>query len=909
MACRWLGDHDKKEHRLDTADILSQARVLSRAKRACSYYRVDLHVHSPHSSDYSGDSRVSAYKFVSDFVSRGYHLLAITDHNTGSYVDQAIAARNEIATREGNNITILPGVELYASPGVHLLAILPEGGSAAISDLLSRLGLPVERHGDTSALISQSIEEIARIVHQRRGLLIGAHCSSTRGIVKELDGQTRLEWIRAVDALEINSESTDESIHKTIDYVTNELDVSVPFTFGSDSHNSAHANQGMWVKMAQPSFTSLLQLIFEPRLRISRTEPTAAAHGRIVGFTTTHGIYGGERFRFSPHLNVILGGRGAGKSAAIDLLRFALEAEPRSDGVINKLFADRIAGFLQMAGEVLVVVAASDGKAYAITRSGGYVKSGLRGALNLTDRARVYQIAGENLVPRELRPLDVLAVEFYGQGEVARLADRVDEQLRLIDENLDHSGAMATIAESESGLMESERQLVEYRQCLEELRVEAADRPDLEQRQQRLAESLADPIFADRTRWDRERAWVQGRQDWVKSVLDSLPESIAPNTELPIDIESSSAKAVLQKVRETSDRILEVGRRHLDSLRGVVDEAVSDLEGHRGEWDTAFEIAESEFRARLAELGAADLAEAAAEKRGVEEKLAHIVGVVEPEISRIRVAMASLKGDRARLLKKLEDARLAIAQSRSAFVEELNAGLGGNVLVDLSGRDTSLFFGAVDAALQGSGMHHREAQVSLACEMFGPAEFARIIRGASIDQLTKIGITQNNASRMMGPLNEEILCQIERVDVPPLPSIKIRREGQTEYTDLSSLSVGEKCSAILSIALLSKGKPLVIDQPEDDLDHAFIIDSIVEGIRTAKPIRQVIAATHNPNIPVLGDAEMVFRVARQPGNDICQVRTSGGLELPQVTAEVQSLEGGADAFERRRQKYSGMPKQ
>ena len=908
MVCRWLRNHDRGKGRLDASDISSQVKTLSRAGRACSYYRVDLHVHSPDSSDYSGDTSISAYKFVSEFVSRGCDLIAITDHNTGTYIDRAIAARNEIATKEGNNITILPGVELYVSPGVHLLAILPEGGSAAISDLLSRLGLPVEQHGDTSALISQPIEDIARIVHQRRGLLIGAHCNSTHGIVEELDGQPRLEWLRSVDALEINSESADDSIHKAIDYVTNELGVSIPFTFGSDSHDSAHANKGMWVKMAQPSFTSLLQLTFEPELRISRIEPAAATHGRIVGFTTTHGIYGGERFRFSPHLNVLLGGRGAGKSAAIDLLRFALEAEPRSDGGINKLFADRIAGFLQLVGEILIVVVGSDGKTYGITRSGAYEKSGPRATPNFTERARVYQVAGENLIQRELRPLDVLGIEFYGQGEVAQLADRVDEQLRLIDENLDHYGAMATIAESESDLTENESQLVEYKQRLEELRVEAAGRLDLEQRQQRLAESLADPIFADRTRWDRERTWVQGRQDWVKSVLESLPESILPCTEVPIDIEASSAKAMLEKVREASDRIFESARDGLDSLRGVIAKAVSELEGYKDEWNSAFEIAESEFRARLAELGAADLAEAAAEKRGVEENLAHIMAVIEPEIAHIESAITSLRGGRAVLLEKLENARLAIAQSRSAFVEELNTRLGGNVLVDLSSRDTSLFIDAVDIRLQGSGMQYREAQVSLACESFTPAEFVAIIRGASIDQLTKIGITENNASRMKGSLTEEVLYQIERVDVPPLPSIRIRREGQTEHTDLSSLSVGEKCSAILSIVLLSKGKPLVIDQPEDDLDHAFIINSIVEGIRTAKPSRQIIAATHNPNIPVLGDAEMVFRVARQAGDDICQVRISGGLELPQVMAEVQSLEGGADAFERRRQRYSGVSK-
>ena len=401
---------------------------------------------------------------------------------------------------------------------------------------------------------------------------------------------------------------------------------------------------------------------------------------------------------------------------------------------------------MQLVGEILIVVVGSDGKTYGITRSGAYEKSGPRATPNFTERARVYQVAGENLIQRELRPLDVLGIEFYGQGEVAQLADQVDEQLRLIDENLDHYGAMATIAESESDLTENESQLVEYKQRLEELRVEAAGRLDLEQRQQRLAESLADPIFADRTRWDRERTWVQGRQDWVKSVLESLPESILPCTEVPIDIEASSAKAMLEKVREASDRIFESARDGLDSLRGVIAKAVSELEGYKDEWNSAFEIAESEFRARLAELGAADLAEAAAEKRGVEEKLAHIMAVIEPEIAHIESAITSLRGGRAVLLEKLENARLAIAQSRSAFVEELNTRLGGNVLVDLSSRDTSLFIDAVDIRLQGSGMQYREAQVSLACESFTPAEFVAIIRGASIDQLTKIGITENNAS-------------------------------------------------------------------------------------------------------------------------------------------------------------------
>ena len=75
----------------------------------------------------------------------------------------------------------------------------------------------------------------------------------------------------------------------------------------------------------------------------------------------------------------------------------------------------------------------------------------------------------------------------------------------------------------------------------------------------------------------------------------------------------------------------------------MIAKAVTELEGYKYEWNSGFEIAESEFRARLAKLGAADLAEAAAEKRGVEEKLAHIMAVIEPEIAHIESAITSLK--------------------------------------------------------------------------------------------------------------------------------------------------------------------------------------------------------------------------------------------------------------------------
>ena len=889
---------------METDEVLAKVKSLSRAPRACSFYHVDLHVHSPASSDYRGDREISPHAFVSAFVNRGIEVIAITDHNTGAYIDKAIAAREEIAAQEGKNITVLPGVELYVSPGIHLLAIFAEGSSATISDLLSLLELPVEHHGDTTKLIPKTIGDISRIVHDRGGLLIGAHCNSSNGIVDKLAGQPRLEWLGAVDALEMNSGTADAKLAKTMDFVTSALGVEIPFTFGSDSHNSAEDTRGMWVKMAEPSFTSLQQLTFEPQLRIKRTEPESASHARIVGFTTTHGIYADERFRFSPHLNVLIGGRGAGKSAAIDLLRFAFQAEPTIADVRRELFASRIMAFLQSVGEVLVLVVGTDGETYLIRRSGAYEKA--RGKAIFPENATVFQVVDKGLVQRELRPLEVLGVEFYGQGEAALLSNLTTEQLRLIDENLDHSDAAASAAAAEEALLAAETQLSKHRQKLEDLLVEAAKRPSLEGRRGSLKTFLADPIFSERTRWDRERTWLTSHQEWVHDLLASLPSALSPPTAADIDIDASPVKATLENVRKISDSVLVDGGADLSQFRQRLVDAESDLRACETAWSSGYEAADKEYRERLSQLGASNLAEAAEELRQIEKALDQLSNSVEPTIGRIREDMDSLSKGRSTLLNQLNAARSSIAESRKRFVQELNSQLGGEVLLELDGYDTSIFFKAVDDSLQRSGMHRREEQIALVCNSFEPAGFAGIIRAKDVEKLSAIGVTAGNASKIVDLLSEDEIQQIERVEVPPSPKISIKREGEENYTDIRSLSVGEKCSAVLSIALLSKRKPLVIDQPEDDLDHAFIINSIVEGIRAAKPERQIIAATHNPNIPVLGDAEMVFRVARQAGKDVCSIQNSGGLELPHITKEVQSLEGGAEAFERRRRRYSGV---
>jgi ABC-type cobalamin/Fe3+-siderophores transport system ATPase subunit/predicted nucleic acid-binding Zn-ribbon protein len=124
-------------------------------------------------------------------------------------------------------------------------------------------------------------------------------------------------------------------------------------------------------------------------------------------------------------------------------------------------------------------------------------------------------------------------------------------------------------------------------------------------------------------------------------------------------------------------------------------------------------------------------------------------------------------------------------------------------------------------------------------------------------------------------------------------------------TPMSRLSLGQKGTVLLKILLVEDDKPLIIDQPEENLDNRFIYDTLRDAFRKAKTDRQVIIATHNANLVVNTDAEQVV-VATYDDNVISF--ESGALENPSIRTQVaQILEGGQDAFMRREQKYNFEP--
>src|SRR5581483_4838310 len=121
------------------------------------------------------------------------------------------------------------------------------------------------------------------------------------------------------------------------------------------------------------------------------------------------------------------------------------------------------------------------------------------------------------------------------------------------------------------------------------------------------------------------------------------------------------------------------------------------------------------------------------------------------------------------------------------------------------------------------------------------------------------GASSRQAERLAA-IGEEAVMQIEELVLPTETTIELNlaRSGETpRWQRLEHLSKGQKATAILLLVLLESEGPLIVDQPEDDLDNTFISDDVVPTIRREKPRRQFIFSTHNANIPVLADAELI----------------------------------------------------
>ncbi len=192
-----------------------------------------------------------------------------------------------------------------------------------------------------------------------------------------------------------------------------------------------------------------------------------------------------------------------------------------------------------------------------------------------------------------------------------------------------------------------------------------------------------------------------------------------------------------------------------------------------------------------------------------------------------------------------------------------------------------------------------------------PAGLTAAARSGREELTQRYKLTPGQAERLAAA-PAEVLLEIEELDLPPTTQIELNVApdgGPAQWQPLDDLSTGQKATAVLLLLLHDSSAPLVVDQPEDDLDNRFIAEGIVPRTREEKRRRQFVFSTHNANIPVLGDAELILGLRASGeggarGHSEIPEQHAGSIDSEPVRGLVEELlEGGREAFETRRRKY------
>ena len=369
------------------------------------------------------------------------------------------------------------------------------------------------------------------------------------------------------------------------------------------------------------------------------------------------------------------------------------------------------------------------------------------------------------------------------------------------------------------------------------------------------------------------------------------------------DLPGASILSGAGEVLEQLSRDLEEVTRRLGAALERADEGI---EGVRARWSERKRQVDADYQSILRQLqkSAVDGEEFIRLRRDIEnlqplsKRRALLVRLVEEHVNR-----------RRQLLAEWEDVKAEEFRDLGRAAREVSTELKDRVHVEVySSGDRGPLFDLLTNEI--GGRLSETVAILERVEHMSLPELVDACRKGTDSVKKKYALPPKQAERLAGA-SASTLMQIEELELPSTTDLKLNTAATGEQPDwnaLKQLSKGQKATAVLLLLLLESDAPLVIDQPEDDLDNRFITEGVVPRIREEKRRRQFVFSTHNANIPVLGDAELILGLHASGeavgGRAFISPEHMGSIDSRSVRALVEEvLEGGKTAFETRRRKY------
>ena len=587
---------------------------------------------------------------------------------------------------------------------------------------------------------------------------------------------------------------------------------------------------------------------------------------------------------FQPGLNVVIGPRGTGKTSIIELLRFALGVP----GHTEKISAKATAHAKAVLGSGRVTVVVQDGRSeIVLTRSaddptprlGGFSPAERPAVLSQSEIEEVgVTPAGRLNLIDAFRPAggSGLRLESAIAAEIASVTSEMRELSSEVERLREVERANQTVPDELKFAHAEEANL------LSKLGEAGPDRERLGALTERLAAAAVrnDAIVATyrsiRTEIDRV-----GQLAVSMNIVEPWPPG-------------AGEPDLLGGVRKLADRARQNLQETLELLEQALQEADAVGRGNR-EQQVRDEDESRTIRTRLEGLQSGAGA--------VTRKLSDLA-VRQSQLTATRTAIADRRGrltqaerTRESLLDELDRVRDERFEARLGVAQALNANLGPRVRIELRRYGQPVGYQeALAAALRGSGLQYNTLAPFLA-QHLSPRELASIVESGDTALLSQVsGLAADRAQRLVEHLRGQHLETILTAAIED--DVELQLLDGDEYKPTSRLSTGQRCTVVLPILLSHPSQLVVVDQPEDHLDNAFVVDTVVRAIIERSPTSQTILATHNANIPVLGEASLVIYLGSTGERGF--VRAAKSLDDAEIVEAITNvMEGGADAFRKR----------
>lgn len=836
-------------------------------------------------------------------LDRDIKVVGLADHGSVASVD---ALRH---TLQSCGIVVFPGFEISSNDKTHYVCLFSEETTAQqLERYLGSLDLLNPADGVRPSRLSS--EQLIDKVDQLGGIIYAAHCTQDNGLLKNRHNHVwkhpklRAAQIPgAVDDLEsvesgfyrkvlLNKDNAYRRVRPIA--LINAKDVAKP-------EDLDQPGASCLIKMTRPNFAAFKVAFLDPGSRIRLNSQRAESPtGRVLCMTVTGGYLDGVRVDFSDHLNTVIGGRGTGKSTLLECVRYALDFPPKGRQAL-KLHQEIIKENLGRAAgqlELVVVSSVQNGKHYTVSRRYGESPIVRDSDGNVS-----------NLLPRDLLP----GIDIYGQNEIYELAQDETSRVQLLDRFLPQDEDYGTkSADVHRRLTENQRKLVKSLSDLDDVKAQVDRLPKLEEQLRGFEELGIKEKMAKTSLLAREREITKGVTESVQSLRDaladfrkSLPDLTFINHEA---VEGLLDVAHLVAVRTTLEEISQGFTSHLTAMTALLNEASSRLTAQQGAWQQAIQGHEAELEKALRTLPSA-AGRSGQEVGAAYQRLMGDIERIKPMKAKLSTHESqgnTLQQERRNLLAELSDLRGKRIQALQKAAERLNKKLEGKLKVEIvpeANRSPLLNF-LLGCKLENVG-EKRLAWIEEA-ETISPLSLAQSIQKGSAD-VKRVWDVAPMVAEALTKLQPSQLMELEALDLEHRVDIFLNvAHGQADpvFRPLSKLSTGQQCTAILHMLLLDNVDPLLMDQPEDNLDNAFIAERIVTELRDAKTRRQFLFATHNANIPVFGDAEWIGVFTTAEGQGCLGSEAQGSIDVLAIREQVANiLEGGREAFIQRKEKY------